>query len=142
MLSDREAWDLAAAAREQLLSEGKKACICVVNLTGQALVQISIDGAQPYAANLARLKAEQAAKVGRRTRFIRDKAANPEHPYTPEMLGIDPRVFIPWAGGVPVFGADGAPLGGIGVSNLTEDEDEQCCISAVEKLGYLSDRPG
>lgn len=141
MLSDSEAWDITAAARRLLLADEKKACICVVNLAGQALVQIVMDGAQPYAANIARLKAEQAAKVGRRTRFMRDNVANPDHPYTPEMLGIDPKVFIPWAGGVPVFHTDGTALGGIGVSNLTEDEDEQCCIRAVEQLGYLSDRP-
>lgn len=140
-LTDREAWDLAAAARGYLLKHAKAASICVVNLAGRTLLSLLMDTAQPYSLHLARLKAEQAASVGRRTRFIRDRVADPNHPYTPALLGIDSSGLVPWAGGVPVFSADGVPLGGIGVSNLSEDQDEACAVHAVESLGYLSDRP-
>jgi len=142
MLSEAEAWKIAASARKHLHNDGRAASICVVNSMGKALVQSAMDGSQGYTLHIARLKARQAAQIGRRTRFLRDKVADPDHPYTPELLGIKLSRFIPWAGGVPVFAKDGTPLGGIGISNLSEDQDEHYCILAVEESGYLSDRPG
>jgi len=41
-----------------------------------------------------------------------------------------------------VYSKEGVLLGGVGVCNLPEDEDEKYAIDIVEGSGFLSDRPG
>ena len=47
---------------------------------------------------------------------------------------------MPWPGGVPVYDDQGRLLGGVGVSNLTGDEDETLAAVGVEAAGYISSR--
>ena len=120
---------------------GKAGVVTVVSSQSRRVAQFAMNGITPYNAFLSEQKAKQAAWVTRRTRYIRDSVADPSHPYTPAFLNISPQEFVPWAGGVPVFGPDLTPLGGVGVCITTEDEDEEVAIAAVEAAGFLSDRP-
>lgn len=138
-LSDSEAWDLASRARELLLSEGKRASLCVYNRQGQLLVWCVMDDTRPSTAEIARHKARQAAHTGRSTRTVRDAVR--QGTYAPELLGIRREEFVPFAGGVPVYSREGVPLGGIGISALSEDEDESYCLRAVTAAGFLTGAP-
>jgi uncharacterized protein GlcG (DUF336 family) len=42
---------------------------------------------------------------------------------------------------VPVYSGDAALIGGVGVSNLHEDQDEAVAVFAVEAAGFGSDFP-
>lgn len=138
-LTDDEAWKIAEAARTQLIAEGKKANVCVVNRDGRVLVLVGMDGTKPMTANIAKIKATQAASTGRRTRFIAEKVSANE--WGLELLGLNPNSYCSAAGGIPIYSQDHTLLGGCGVSNLHEDEDESVCLGAVESCGFNSNLP-
>ena len=137
ILTSTEGWRIASSIRNALLDDGKQANICVVNRDGYPLCKIAMDNTRPFTATLAFHKAQQSASVGRRTRWIRDQVADNEIGL--DALGIDPVKFVKWAGGVPVY-SQGILLGGAGVSNMSEDDDERFCAFGVEACRYASDR--
>jgi uncharacterized protein GlcG (DUF336 family) len=138
-LTFEEAWKLAAACLLELGTLSKVANLCLANRYGQVLVQATMDLARPVTAHFAVLKARQAALSGQRTRWLRDKLATGE--VTLGLFGISKEEFMPWAGGVPVYDTDGVLLGGMGMSNLDENEEEAFIIRLVESAGFLSARP-
>lgn len=138
ILTSTEAWRIASSIRNALLDAGLSANVCVVNRDGRPLCEITMDNTRPFTATLAFHKAQQSASVGRRTRWIRDQVADGEIGL--DALGIDPAKFVKWAGGVPVYDSQGTLLGGAGVSNLSEDQDEAFCAAGVEACRYASDR--
>lgn len=140
LLSAAQAWCIADAVRQELLSRDKAGVLAIVSSHGRLILKYAMDGITPYNAHLCEQKARQAASIGRRTRFIRDKVLDPDHPYSPRFLDIDPQEFVPWAGGVPILNDRGAVLGGIGLCIATEDEDEEIAVLAVESAGFISDR--
>jgi uncharacterized protein GlcG (DUF336 family) len=142
-LSFSEAMKIASAALTSLSEAGQKANICVVNVDRRSLVQFSMDETRPSTAHVANLKAKLSAHTGRRTRSLRDEFKNPESDLTPAVLGIKKEEEVPWAGGVPIYvkkGNEKVLIGGIGISNLSENDDEKHAIRAVEVPGYISDR--
>lgn len=137
ILTDDEAWEIAVRAREKLIRAERSACVCVVNRHGETLISFSRGPARPFTANIARLKAVQSARTGRRTRFIRDRVAAGD--WGLGFAGMDPADYCGLAGGVPVYDDNGDLLGGCGVSNLHEDQDEEVSSGAVEAAGFVSD---
>lgn len=137
-LTFREAWELLAAALRELERAGQAANVCAANRYGQVLAQANMDEARPITARFAELKARQAALSGQSTRWLRDKLAAGE--ITLGLFGLSREQFMPWAGGVPVYSREGVLLGGVGMSNLDENEEEALVIRLVEAAGYLSNR--
>jgi uncharacterized protein GlcG (DUF336 family) len=76
---------------------------------------------------------------GQHTRWLRDQLAAGE--ITLGLFGLSREDFMPWAGGVPIYSREGVLLGGIGMSNLDENEEEALVIRLVESAGFLSERP-
>jgi uncharacterized protein GlcG (DUF336 family) len=140
VLHHDDAWKIAEAAYNDIKSRGKTGVISIVSSHGRKILQFVMEGITPYNMNLSERKAEQATSVGRRTRFIRDKVNDPDHPYTPRFLNINEEDYIPWAGGVPILDKENHVLGGIGVCIQTEDEDEEVAVAAVESSGFKSER--
>lgn len=133
-----QGWRVAGAIRNILAEEGLVASAAVVNAEGALLWQFRMPGARAFTLNVARLKAEQAASTGKRTRQLRDQVA--EESLTPEVLGIAPAEFIKWAGGVPIYDSqDSRLIGGAGVSNLPEDDDERVCMEGIRRAGLRVD---
>jgi glc operon protein GlcG len=137
ILTADEAWTIAGLARDMLQSQGWAASFCVVNRHGEPLLSFILDGVRPFTAGIALLKARQSASTGRRTRFIRDKLSSGE--WNMGFAGLDAASYCPLAGGVPIYDQAGNLLGGCGISNLNEDQDEQVAGHAVEKAGFASD---
>lgn len=132
VLTEKQAWELASAARELLIKDGKPGSICVVGKYGNVIIKVVMDDAKANTSRIAEFKARNAGRTGHTTREIRDMIAKGEVPLN--VLGVEESEFIPWAGGVPVF-ENGVLIGGIGVSNLTEDEDEKYCMDAIKACG-------
>jgi len=143
-LSFVEAKRIADAAVESLLATGQKANICVVNVYKRPLVKFSMDETRESTGTIATKKARLSAHTGRRTRYLRDEFKKPDGDLTPALFGIKKEDEVPYAGGVPiyfeVFQGKSILLGAIGISELSENDDEQHAVNAVENCGYLSDR--
>lgn len=107
----------------------KAISVCVVNRQGQVIFLAIMDGVAPATESVATLKAKQAAHTGKRTSVTITQVNSGE--ITPEVLGIDPRKLMPYKGGVPIYSVKGELLGGLGISGLTQDEDEEFAIGAV-----------
>lgn len=138
VLTDDDAWKIGCVIRDELRARNLSASIAVVDRGGFPMFQVSMVGARPFTATVALRKAEQAAQVGRRTRWIRDQVK--EGSIGLDVFGIPQSRFVGWAGGVPIYTPEGVLLGGAGVSNLAEHEDEQICIIGVRTAGFWSDR--
>lgn len=133
-LTSDEAEAVMAAAVQTLKTQFKTASISIVNRDGTEIAKAIMDGARPFTANVANLKAKQAAWTGKLTSQTRDDIN--AGMITAEILGLDPKCLVPWAGGVPIYDQEGHRLGGIGVSNLTQEEDEMVAENAVGKAGF------
>lgn len=128
-LTSDSAMAIVAAAVEALKKRGAVASICIVNVHGFEVAKLIMDGARPFTANVALLKAKQAATIGKLTSETRDQLAEGE--VTPEILGLQPERTIRWAGGAPIYDQEKNLLGGLGISNLTQEEDENVAKEAL-----------
>ena len=112
----------AAAAVESIRRElerlGKAAVIAVVDAHGELLAFLRMDGAQLGSIGLSLNKAYTSARLRRTSRALGERLAK----------GIDlayygdPR-YTGFGGGVPVI-VDGVTIGAVGVSALSDEEDE------------------
>jgi uncharacterized protein GlcG (DUF336 family) len=137
-LAHEEALEIFNNVYNSILSDKKSVCVCITERGGTVIIRFSMNDVRPITAHVAELKAKQAAFTAERTRWLRDKVEAEE--FTLELFGLTRRDYVPWAGGVPIYSPDRILLGGIGISNLDEDEDEEYAIRAVEQAGFLSNR--
>ncbi len=133
-LTFKEAEKIMAAALQTLRAQFKSASVSIVNRDGTEIAKAVMDGIKPFTKNVAFLKARQAVWVGKSTRETRDEIRDKKK--TPELLGIEPACFVPWAGGMPIYDVKSRLIGGIGVSNLDEMEDEMVAENSVCRVGF------
>lgn len=138
-LSHQEALTILNAAYSLIENDGKKASIFIAERNGNIIAQLNMDDIRPVTANIAMLKAKQSARTAERTGWLRDAVAAEE--YSLELFNVPKSEYVPWAGGVPVYSKEHVLLGGIGICNLDEMEDEYYAVKAVENSGFLSKRP-
>lgn len=133
-LTSAEALVILQAAIKGLTDRGLAASISIVNHDGTEIAKAVMDDVRPFTSNVALLKAKQAAHVGKPTSETRDKVIAGET--SAEILGIDPKCLIIWAGGVPIYDSDRKLLGAIGVSNLEEHNDEGIAMIAIREANF------
>lgn len=133
------AFDIATKAVNILKAAKRRANIVVVDNRQNVLIYLGMDGTREFTMGVAHRKADQSSSTGERTRTLSEKVKSKER--KPGDYGISEASFVPWPGGVPIYDKEGNLLGGIGVSNLTGDEDEGIAIKAVEFMGFASDKP-
>jgi len=107
------------AIRRELERIGKSAVIAVVDTHGELLAFLRMDGAQVASVAMACNKAYTAARLRRTSRAFGERLA--ERRVDIGYYG-DAR-YSGFGGGVPVI-VDGVTLGAIGVSALSDEEDE------------------
>ena len=117
-LSHADAQKIIAAIQQKLEQEGKGAAIAVVDAHGELLAFVRMDGCRLQPGTIAIHKAFTAAREQKESKAIGDESRKTGFPMT--NYG-DPR-FITWGGGVPVV-YQAQVVGGVGVSNLPEEED-------------------
>lgn len=117
-LSHRDALRMVDVVTRELESMGRGAAVAVCDDHGELLAFVRTDGCGLASINIAINKAFTAARERRPTADVAR---------TTKAEGVDMTAFgdlryNPWAGGVPVV-VDGAVVGAVGVSGMTEPDD-------------------
>jgi uncharacterized protein GlcG (DUF336 family) len=112
----------------------KPLTIAVLDAGGHLIALQRQDGASTHRAQIAIGKAAGALALGVSSRRIGEMAA--ERPTFIAALGpIFPQGIVPAAGGIILTGPDGAPIGAVGVTGDTSDNDEACALAGAEAAG-------
>ena len=122
----------AAIARGRELGL-KPLCVAVLDAGGHLIAMQREDGASTLRPQIAIGKAAGALGLGLSSRKIGDMAV--ERPtFIATLANLAPQGLVPAAGGVIVMGED-SPLGAIGVTGDTSDNDEACALAGIDAAG-------
>lgn len=124
----RRILDAAARYAEKI---GVPMCTAVVDDAGVLIAFERLDGGKVSSVSIAIDKAFTAATARKTTAFYSDEA-NPGSPGW-RIKGTNGGRFATIGGGVPVV-ADGAVVGGIGVSSGTSDQDIEVAEAALSQF--------
>ncbi|MEQ1947624.1 MAG: heme-binding protein [Bryobacteraceae bacterium] len=115
-----------AAAQDEAAKNQWAVSIAIVDDHGSVILLERRDRANPQSPEIATLKAKTAALSGKPTRdaeaMVKDR---------PVMVSFPGRLMI--TGGLPVM-HEGVCIGGIGVSGVKSDEDEQIAAAGLKAL--------
>jgi glc operon protein GlcG len=103
--------------------------IAIYDDAGILVAYSRMDGVSPAVQDLSQWKGQSAARY----RTATEQTANWELPSLPHIATI--------GGGLPIFDAEGNPLGGIGVSGAPVPEDIACGMAALASVGLAAERP-
>lgn len=117
---------IAQAAQEKARSLGLKMSIAIVNDAGNLIHFVSMDGARSLSIEVAQKKAKAAGGLRLSTRDVMARnTAEVGYAYN----NFNDVVLLP--GGLPIATATGAPLGAIGISGASGDQDETCAQAGL-----------
>jgi glc operon protein GlcG len=135
VLGHHDAAAAVDAIRRELEVIGKSAVIAVADAHGELLAFLRMDGAPLSSITIACNKAFTAARLRRTTRELGARLKERE---TDIAFYGDPR-YVGFGGGVPVM-VDGVCIGAVGVSALSDAEDEALAAmgAAIMARGSLS----
>ena len=102
--------------------------IAIYDDAGILVAYSRMDGVSPAVQDLSQWKGQSAARY----RTATEQTANWELPSLPHIATL--------GGGLPIFDADGNPLGGIGVSGAPVAEDIACGMAALASAGLAAER--
>ena len=124
----------AALAVDAIVAElgrrGQTAVVAVADAHGELLALARLDGAPVSSVTVATNKAYTAARLRRPTRVL---GASIQTRNIDIGYYGDPR-YTGFGGGLPVY-ADGAVVGAVAVSGLSDAEDEALAAMAIAALG-------
>ena len=112
----------------------KPLTIAVLDPGGHLIAFARSDTASIIRPQIAMGKAGGALALGISSRAIGDMAAE-RASFVASLGSIAPQGVIPAAGGVIVINADGEPLGAVGITGDTSDNDELCALHGIAKAG-------
>lgn len=126
-VSAAEAQSLITKALEEAQKLSKHIAIAVTGPEGELIAFLRMDGANAASATISQNKAYTAARDRCTSRSLGEKALANQYP-----LGNwgDARI-TGFGGGLPII-QNGNVIGGIGVSGLSEQEDERIGQTAIE----------
>lgn len=112
----------------------KPLSVAVVDAGGHVIAFQRQDQASFARFQIAQGKAAGALALGVSSRQIGDMAI--ERPWFINALATSaPHALIPAAGGIIIVDAAGNPIGAVGVTGDTSDNDEKCAIAGIEAAG-------
>ena len=130
-VSSKQTKSIIAAAETHAGEIGVPVCIAVLDASAQLKAFSRMDGALLGSTDIAQKKARTAALFGMNTEavgeFCKPGGTSPGLELTNDILVV-------FAGGVPIFGADGALLGAVGVSGGAVAQDQEIALAAVAAL--------
>jgi len=95
------------------------------------------DGASTLRFAIAAGKAGGALALGMSSRKVADMAA--ERPtFVATLAPLAPHGIVPAAGGVIVVGEGGRPIGAVGITGDTSDNDEACTLAGIAAAGLTA----
>jgi len=133
-----QADSIVAAAFDKGRSLGlKPLSIAVMDAGGHLIAFHRQDGASTLRPQIACAKAGGALALGVSSRKIGDMAT--ERPSFVASLGsIAPHGVVPAAGGVIVVDVMGQPIGAVGITGDTSDNDEICALAGIAAAGLMA----
>jgi uncharacterized protein GlcG (DUF336 family) len=113
---------MLAAARQKALEIGQPMCIAVVDAGARLVAFVRMDGALLASVDIAQRKAMTAIMVKMTTRDLAPLC----QPGAP-LFGIEVTNggLVPFAGGIPLARGEDEPVGAIGVSGGTVEQDHE-----------------
>jgi uncharacterized protein GlcG (DUF336 family) len=115
----------------------KPLTIAVLDAGGHTVALLREDGASNLRPGIAIGKASGALDLGVSSRKIAEMAQ--ERPtFVGSLSGISTGGIIPAAGGVIIVDAAGAPVGAVGVTGDTSDNDEICALAGIAAAGLTA----
>ena len=124
----------AAFAHGRTMGLKKPLSVAVVDAVVHVLAFQRQDGASTMRFQIAMAKACGALGLGVSSRKIAEMAV--ERPTFIASLGpISQAGVVPAAGGVIVTDAQGAPIGAVGITGDTSDNDEACALAGILAAG-------
>lgn len=135
-LSLSQAQHIIVAALEKALALNlEPLCVAVLDGGGHLIALARQDGASLLRPQIAIAKATGALLLGVSSRKIAEIAA--ERPsFIASLSGLAAAGIIPAAGGVIIPDTDGTPLGAIGITGDTSDNDEACALFGIAAEGF------
>lgn len=116
----------------------KPLTVAVLDAGGHMIALQRQDGSSTLRPQIACAKASSALSLGLSSRKISEMAL--ERPaFVSGLSSIAPHGIIPAAGGVIVVDVDGRPIGAVGVTGDTSDNDEICALSGIAAAGLNVD---
>jgi glc operon protein GlcG len=122
VIGHMEAQAAIAAIEAELGRRGKVAVIAVADDHGELVALLRLDGAPLPSTTIAANKAWTAARERKPSWELGIASRDPKTGFDMAYYG-DPR-YVGWGGGVPVI-LDGAVIGSVAVSGLTQEEDAE-----------------
>ena len=126
---------LAKAAELKL----KPLTVAVLDAGGHVIASQRQDGSSTLRLQIACAKAAGALGLGMSSRRIAEMAAE-RSGFVAALAPISPYGVVPAAGGLIVVNAEGVPIGAVGISGDTSDNDELCASAGIAAAG-LSAQP-
>jgi len=133
-LSDAQAGQIVSGCATHAQAKRQSHAIAVVDAGGRLLAFRRMDGNAYGIGDFARAKAEASAAWRAKTSQLATGAAQ-----TPGFAAAPAVVTV--AGGAPVYAADGAFVGAVGVSGEAPADDEACALAGIAAAGLLAARP-
>ncbi|HYF70749.1 MAG TPA: heme-binding protein [Ohtaekwangia sp.] len=128
-ISSEEARQLIDVVVQEATKINKAVAVAVTGPEGELIAFLRMDGVSPAASRIAQNKAYTSACDRKTTREMGEFM---EGQHRPQAYWGD-RGITGFGGGVPVM-SNGKVIGGIGVSGLSETEDERICHAAVHNV--------
>lgn len=138
-MTDRISLQQAATIIDTAMNKGealglKPLTVAVLDAGGHLIALHRADGASTLRPQIACAKAGGALGLGVSSRKIGDMAA--DRPTFIASLGpIAPHGLVPAAGGVIIVDGEGHPIGAVGITGDTSDNDEACALAGIEAAG-------
>ena len=130
-LDDADARAAVDAIYEELQARGKTAVIAVVDAHGELLGLLRVSGTLLSSMTVATNKAFTAARLRRPSSVVGKRSRDHTTGFDIGYYG-DSR-YVGWGGGVPVE-REGQVVGAVGVSGLSESEDEELAQIGVAAI--------
>jgi glc operon protein GlcG len=130
-LGHAEAQRAIQAIEAEARQRGKAVTIAVADAHGELVGLLRLDGAPLASIVIASNKAWTAARERKPTWDIGQRSRHPEAGFDLANYG-DPR-YVGWGGGLPVR-VDGAVVGAVAVSGLTQQEDVELAQVGVDAI--------
>ena len=129
-LSHSEVNTIVQTIKEKLEEGNKSAAIAVVDEHGELLAFLRTDGCPLASINIAMNKAFTAARGRTKTSILGERSQAEGFP----MTNFGDLRYVSFGGGVPII-HEGVVIGGVGVSGLTSEEDEQLAEMGIATIG-------
>jgi uncharacterized protein GlcG (DUF336 family) len=115
----------------------KPLTVAVLDAGGHTLLLLREDGASNLRPEIAIGKASGALALGISSRKIAEMAQD-RPTFVSSLSGITAGGIIPAAGGVIIVDAANAPIGAVGVTGDTSDNDEICTLAGIAAAGLAA----